>query len=180
VGNEFKDLFGDWQPGDERSIPPRNEGDPLSGEPENRTPRALNEKEVRILGVFEHTLELNPNSAGSQTFVLLQDNLGRRVPIFIGRPEAFAISMAMESEELDRPMTYDLMKLVIDRLGANVERVVIDDLWQDIFYAKITVARNGDIHDIDCRPSDALNIALRYRAPIYMAEAVIESIEQKY
>ncbi len=178
MANEFKDLFGDWEPGKEGSIPPREGLEPQEGEPENRQPRALHEKEVKILGVFEHAETGTPGTG--QTFVLLQDNHGRRVPIFIGRFEAFAISMAMEGEEVDRPMTYDLLKLVIDRLGANVERVVIDDLWQDIFYAKITVARNGDIHDIDCRPSDAVNIALRFKAPIYMAEAVIESVEQKY
>jgi bifunctional DNase/RNase len=174
VGDEFKDLFGDWEPREGR---PSGE-DPLAGEPENRTPRSLNEKEVRVLGVFEHAAAGDPVSA--QTFVLFQDNLGRKVPIFIGRFEALAISMALEGEEIDRPMTYDLLKVLIERLGAKVERVVIDDLWQDIFYAKVTVAKNGDIHDVDCRPSDAVNIALRFRAPIYMAESVIESIEQKY
>jgi len=172
VENEFKDLFGDWEPGKERR--PLDEGG--LGEMENLQPRALNEKEVKVLGVYEHA---EPGLGGAtQTFVLLQDNQGRRVPIWIGRFEAFAISMAMEGEELDRPMPYDLMKLILERLGASVERVVIDDLWQDTFYAKLTVARNGDAYEIDCRPSDAVNIALRTRAPIYMAEAVIESIQR--
>lgn len=177
MAGDFKDLFGDWEPREGRRRP----GDePYQGEPENRAPRPLNEKEVKVLGVFEHADPNIPGPGASQIFVLLQDNMGRKIPIFIGRFEALAISMAMEGEEVDRPMTYDLVKVLIERLGANVERVVIDDLWQDIFYAKVTVAKNGDLHDIDCRPSDALNIALRFRAPIYMAEEVIESVEQKF
>ena len=172
MSSDFKDLFGDWEPREPR----RPEGDG-EGEPENRQPRSLNEKEVKVLGVFEHA---DANTGAGQTFVLLQDNMGRKVPIFIGRFEAFAISMAMENEEVDRPMTYDLLKVLLERLGANIDRVIIDDLWQDIFYAKLSVAKNGDILDIDCRPSDAVNIALRFRAPIYMAEAVIEAIDQKY
>ena len=174
MGDEFKNLFGDWEPGDERRPP----DDALTGEPENRAPRALNEKEVKVLGVYEHA---EPGAGGSiQTFVLLQDNQGRKVPIWIGRYEAFAISMAMEGEEAERPMTHDLLKIILDRLGGHVERAIIDDLWQETFYAKLTVARNGDIVDIDCRPSDAVAIALRARAPIYMAEDVIESVEQRF
>lgn len=178
MGNEFKDLFGDWEPRDEQGNPLGDNDDALAGEPENRMPRALNEKEVKVLGVFEHT---DPSPGGvNQTFVLFQDNLGRKVPIFIGRFEAYAITMAMEGEELDRPMTYELLKSIVERLGATVERVIIDDLWHDIFYAKLTLNRNGDTYEIDCRPSDAVNIALRCHAPIYMAESVIEAIEQKF
>jgi bifunctional DNase/RNase len=169
VSSDFKDLFGDWEPREPRR--------PDEGEPENREPRSLNEKEVKVRGVFEHA---DTTTGAGQTFVLLEDNMGRKVPIFIGRFEAFAISMAMEQEEVDRPMTYDLLKVMVERLDATVERVIIDDLWQDIFYAKVGIARNGDIMDIDCRPSDAVNIALRFRAPIYMAESVIEAIDQKY
>jgi hypothetical protein len=176
VGNEFKDLFGDWEP--------RDEGRPLNGEefvpePENRVPRALNEKEVKVLGVFEHAAEPGL-TAGPQTFVLLQDNHGRKVPIWIGRYEAFAISSALEGEQFDRPMTHDLIKLVIEKLGAEVERIIIDDLWQDTFYAKLVVSLNGNTIEIDCRPSDAVAVALRTRAPIYMAESVIDSVEQKF
>ncbi len=175
MGHEFKDLFGDWEP---RREGPSEGEELLEGEPENRVPRSLNEKEVKVLGVFEHS---DASGAGNgQTFVLLQDNMGRRVPIFIGRFEAFAISMSMENEEVDRPMTYDLLYGILDRLGATVERVIIDDLWQDIFYAKLTITQRDQSYEIDCRPSDAVNIAIRAKAPIYMAEAVIESVDQKY
>ncbi|MCC6728231.1 MAG: bifunctional nuclease family protein [Chthonomonadales bacterium] len=174
MGHDFKDLFGDWEPPEEG----RRAGGDAGGEPENRAPRALNEKEMTVIGVFEHEDPSAP-SPSAQTFVLLQDGQGRKVPIWIGRFEAMAISMAIESEQSDRPMTHDLFRIVIERLGAEVERIIVDDLWQDTFYAKITLARNGTSQDIDCRPSDAVAIALRFKAPIYMAEAVIESVERK-
>ncbi len=168
MANEFKDLFPEGRPPDD---------DPLFSEPENRIPRTIPEKEVRVLGVYEAA---DPNlGVGGSTFILFQDNMGRRVPIFVGKFEAYAISMAMEGEEIDRPMTYDLIKILIQRLGATVDRIVIDDLWQDIFYAKVTISKGEETQDIDCRPSDAVNIALRFRAPIYMSESVIDSIEQK-
>lgn len=175
MGSDFKDLYGDWEPKEDR---PRPDDDPLAGEPENRTPRTLQEKEVKVLGVFEHA---DTSVTGApQTFILFQDNRGRKVPIFIGRFEALAISMALEGEEIDRPMTYDLIRILIERLGATVDRVIVDDLWSDVFYAKLCLTRDGEPIDIDCRPSDAVNIALRFHAPIYMAESVIESIEQKF
>jgi bifunctional DNase/RNase len=174
VGNEFKDIFGDWEPSGE-GVP--SGSDPLAGEPENRVPRALNEKEVKVVGVYEHA---QPGLAGgANTFVLLQDNHGRKVFIFIGRFEAMSISMALEGEETERPMTHDLMKQMLDRLGATIERVIIDDIWQDTFYAKLSLSRNGDTYDIDCRPSDAVALAVRARAPIYMAESVIEASQQE-
>jgi uncharacterized protein len=175
VGHDFKDIFGDWDPKEELKGP--GEAAP-TGEPENRGPRTLNEKEMTVVGVFEHAE--TGGTAGAQTFVLLQDSRSRKVPIWIGRFEAFAISMAVEGEEFDRPMTHDLLKVILDRLGGEVERIVIDDLWQDTFYAKLTISRKGETHEIDCRPSDAVALALRTKAPIFMAESVIESVEQKF
>ena len=140
-------------------------------EPENRRPRQLNEKEVTVMGVFEHQEEGIPPAA----FVLLSDVLGRQVVIWIGRFEAYAISAALEGAQYDRPMTHDLLKLLVDRLGGKVEKIIIDDLWQDTYYAKITVSVNGvNVQEIDARPSDAIALALRAKAPIYMAESVLE------
>jgi hypothetical protein len=173
VGNEFKDLFGDWEPGDD----PRPSGGHDLGEPENRRPHALNEKEVKVIGVYERP---TPGGANGQTFVMLEDNADRKVPIYIGRFEAFSISQAIEGEELGRPLTYDLMMIMLERLGATVERAVIDDIWQSTFYAKLTVTRGEETFDIDCRPSDAINVALRARAPMYVAEAVIEASQEEF
>ena len=165
--NDFKDLFGDWEPRGSRRF-----DEPVPEEVENRAGRPLNEKEVKVLGVYARTVLGIPEP---QTFVVLQDNHGRKVYVFIGRYEAMAISQALDGDEADRPLTYDLMTLMVVKLGATVDRVLIDDIWQDTYYAKLTLMKDTQYIDIDCRPSDAINVALRRRAPIYMAEAVIEA-----
>jgi hypothetical protein len=198
MADDFRDLFKDWRPGEDG--PPGGEparprrggggGDDETGggeggdlfastsETENRAPRALNEKEVKVMGIWGYQDAQNPDAAPKQTFVLLRDNRGRRAPIFIGPFETFAISMALEGQTVDRPLTHDLLKNLIDRLGGSVERITIDDLWQGTFYAKITIAqKNGQTQDIDARPSDAIALALRTKSPIYMAEDVIERIK---
>ena len=169
MGHDFKDLFGDWEPGEE----PRPEA---VGETENRKPHALNEKEAKVAGVF---VRPTPGIGPDQTFVMLEDNHGRKVPIFIGRFEASFILQAMDGDTVDRPQTYDLTMLIVEKLGATIERAVIDDIWQSTFYAKLTLTRDGVSSDIDCRPSDAINLALRARAPIYVAEAVIEASQDE-
>jgi bifunctional DNase/RNase len=174
VGNDFKDLFGDWRPDDEGRNSP--EGVP---EPENRGRRALNEKEVKVVNVYEGIYEspAGPAASASTTFVLLRDNLGREFRIFVLRDVAYAISMAIENEAPDRPFTHDLMKTMLERLGATVDRITIDDLWQDTFYAKISIVRNNETLEIDARPSDAIAISLRFRAPIYVAESVLDAAQ---
>ncbi|HSV73402.1 MAG TPA: bifunctional nuclease family protein [Chthonomonadales bacterium] len=175
MGHDFKDLFPDWEPEEHRE---GAEGaNPGELEPENRQPRQLFEKEVKVVGVFEHP---DPTSGGiGQAFVLLQDRKGRKVPIYIGPFEARAIMMAVDGESSDRPMTHDLVKLLLDRLGTQVERVIIDDLFGETFYAKMLLKGAAGNHEVDCRPSDAVAIALRMRAPIYMAESVLESVDRK-
>ena len=142
----------------------------LTSETENREPRRLDEKEVKVMGVYEHQEQGSPPTA----FVLLRDNRDRKVLIWIGRFEAYAISVALEGATYDRPMTHDLLKSMIDHLGGKVERIIIDDLWQDTYYAKISVSTATGTVDVDARPSDAVAVALRAGAPIYMAESVIE------
>ncbi|NLH98601.1 MAG: bifunctional nuclease family protein [Chthonomonadales bacterium] len=165
MSEDFKDIFGDWEPSDD--IPP---------EDVPSTDRPLNEKEVRVVGVFQHG-DASGSGAGPQTFVLLQDRQERKVPIWIGRFEAFAIQTALQGEQLDRPMTHDLIRTILDRLGATLDSVIIDDLWQETFYAKLCVTLAGEHHDIDCRPSDAIAIAVRTKSPIFVAEAVFESVD---
>lgn len=173
MGHDFKDLFPDWEPDEPRE----GSGDADELEPENRQPRQLNEKEVKVVGVFEHP---DPSGGGfGQAFVLLQDNQGRKVPIYIGPFEARAIMMAIDGESADRPMTHDLVKLLLDRLGAQLERVIVDDLFGETFYAKMLLTSPSGNHEVDCRPSDAVAVALRMRAPIYMAESVLETVDRK-
>jgi bifunctional DNase/RNase len=164
MSERFRDMFDDWQD---------DEGPPDEFDEVDRIePRRLDEKEVRVVGVYEH----QESGIPPQFFVLLQDNRGRRVPIWIGKYEALSISMALEGDVPDRPMTHDLLKNVIERMGGTVERIIVDDLWQSTFYAKITIVRNGESIEIDSRPSDAIALALRTRSPIYVAEPVFESI----
>lgn len=193
MADDFRDLFKDWQPGEEFPRPSRGSGgrnddesEEISGdkganpyestsETENRTPRSLNEKEVKVMGIWGTQDPQNPSAPPKQTFVLLRDNRGRKAPIFIGPFETLAIQVALEGTTPERPMTWDLLKNAIDRLGGTVERITIDDLWQGTFYAKITIAhKSGETQDVDARPSDAIALALRTRSPIYMAEDVIE------
>jgi uncharacterized protein len=142
----------------------------LTSEIENLRPRTLEEKEVQVMGVYEHQEEGRPPAAS----VLLRDITGRQVIIWIGRFEAYAISASLEGVSYDRPMTHDLLKSIVDRLGGTVDRIRIDDLWQDTYYAKMAVTRNGETIEIDCRPSDAIAVALRAKCPIYMAESVLQ------
>lgn len=148
--------------GADRSNPPTPEN-------ENRAPRQLDEKEVKVMGVYEQ----QGQEESPETFVLLRDNQDRLVPIWIGQFEAVAISVALAGGTFPRPMTHDLLKIVIDRLGGRVERVVIDDLWERTYYAKLSITADGNVAEIDCRPSDAIAVGLRANAPIYMAEAVL-------
>lgn len=148
-------------------------GEFLTSETENLQPQLVEEKEVEVAGVFEHHDEELPGNM-APAFVLLRDKQSRQVMIWVGRFEAYAISVALGGMTFDRPMTHDLLKNVFDRLGGKVEKILIDDLWQDTYYAKITVSRDGEVLYIDSRPSDAIALALRSRAPIFMAETVLE------
>jgi bifunctional DNase/RNase len=141
------------------------------GERPPRDHDVLDEKEVKVVGVFEHREDGNPQPA---TFVLLRDATERSVLIFIGRFEAQLIFLALEGTSADRPLTHDLLNNVIDRMGGKVERLVIDDLWNSTYYAKISISTNGKTIDVDTRPSDGIAVALRAKAPIFMAEAVLE------
>lgn len=110
-------------------------------------------------------------------FVLVTDG-ERKLPILIGPYEAHAISLALENGRSDRPMTHDLLKTVIERLDGNVDRVVIDDLWNTTYYAKIFLAKGNEELVIDARPSDALAIAVRFDVPVYVSEGILDAAEE--
>jgi len=107
--------------------------------------------------------------------VLLEEQEGTRwLPIWIGSAEAQSIAMWIEEVESPRPNSHDLARTVIDRLHAKVERVVVTDLRGSTYYATITIASNGDPVEIDARPSDAIAIALRTGAPIFVRDHLFE------
>ena len=108
--------------------------------------------------------------------VILRDQDGQRVlPIWVGIFEANAIALQMENIPTPRPMTHDLLRNVIQDLRATVEKIVVCDLQENTFYALIDLTVNGDTVAIDARPSDAIALALRARAPIFVEEHVLES-----
>src|SRR5258708_13626667 len=107
--------------------------------------------------------------------IILRDQEGQRVlPIWVGIFEANAIALQIENIPTAGPMTDDLLRNVIEDLKASVQKVVVCDLQENTFYALIYLSRNGDTMAIDARPSDAIALALRTRAPIFVEDAVID------
>jgi len=96
------------------------------------------------------------------------------IPIWIGLVEASAIATQLESIQLSRPMTHDLLKSVLQALGGNLKRVVVCDLRENTFYALLYLERDGRVLEVDARPSDALALALRTGSEIFVARKVIE------
>ena len=108
--------------------------------------------------------------------VILRDKDGQRVlPIWVGNSEANAIALQIENVTTPRPMTHDLLKNVIHDLKADIEKIVVSDLKENTFYALIYLRVNGEPLAVDSRPSDAIALALRARAPIFVEEAVIDN-----
>ena len=108
--------------------------------------------------------------------VILRDKEGQRVlPIWMGIFEANAIALQIENISTPRPMTHDLLRNVIQDLKASVQKVVVCDLQENTFYALIYLALDGDTVAIDARPSDAIALALRTRAPIFVEDTVLDN-----
>lgn len=110
-----------------------------------------------------------------QRVVILKEKAASRyLPIWIGPAEADAIAVKLQDIAVPRPLTHDLLRSVIDALGAKVSFIVVNDLQNDTFYAKIMLAVDGKSLEIDSRPSDALALAVRVKVPIYVDEAVLD------
>ena len=100
------------------------------------------------------------------------------LPIWIGLIEASAIATELEKIKLARPMTHDLMKNILNTLGVSVSRIEVNDLADNTFYARIYLVSSGQNHVIDSRPSDAIALALRMGAPIFVDRKVVEKSRQ--
>jgi bifunctional DNase/RNase len=112
---------------------------------------------------------------GKQPIVLLKTADGNKfLPIWIGHPEAAAILMKLQGASTPRPMTHDLVTDMLAQLDAQVVRITVTELRDSTFYAQITVAQDGSEIEIDSRPSDAIALAIRAEAPIFVADRVIE------
>lgn len=125
----------------------------------------MDKVQVDILG-----LSTNPASGGAYALILKEVNGNRRLPIIIGAAEAQSIALEMEGIKPPRPLTHDLIKNIITSFGAELSDIIIDELRDGTFYAKLNV----DSQLIDSRPSDAIALAVRYGVQIYVATAVMD------
>ena len=128
--------------------------------------------EVKVMGIVVDPKASNPE-------VVLVDLSGQKaLPIWIGVFEAEAISRGIEEVVTLRPMTHDLMKQILDTFQVTLTRVVIHDLKENTFYANLFLDVEGEELIVDSRPSDAIALAIRVKAPIFVTESVIEATKQ--
>ena len=121
-----------------------------------------------------HGLEYGKTSAGAYLLLLKEKDGRRRMPIVIGGPEAQAIAVVLENMKPQRPFTHDTFKTVMDSFHLRLKEVLIYNLVDGIFYAKLIVTDGITEHEIDSRSSDAIALALRYKAPIYVYNFILD------
>ncbi len=106
--------------------------------------------------------------------VLKEEEMERYLAIWIGPYEADAITIRLQNVEVARPLTHDLLKQAVDKLGAKVSHILVNDLHDDTFYARVVMDREGERIELDSRPSDAIALAVRVGVPVFVAESVME------
>ncbi|HSJ52438.1 MAG TPA: bifunctional nuclease family protein [Anaerolineae bacterium] len=106
--------------------------------------------------------------------VLKEEGMDRYLAIWIGPYEADAITIKLQGVEIARPLTHDLLEQSIQKLGANVSHILVNDLHDDTFFARVVMDRDGERIELDSRPSDAIALAVRVQAPIFVSESVME------
>jgi bifunctional DNase/RNase len=122
--------------------------------------------------MFVGGLVLDPNTQAP--VVILKDEEGKlSLPIWIGVPEATGIASAVKQLNLARPLTHDLMSEVLSEIGVTVQRILISDIKESTYIAELVCSLGDRTFIFDCRPSDALNIAIRCSAPIFVAQSVL-------
>lgn len=118
------------------------------------------------------------NEAVDQQIIVLKELDGQRsFPIVIGMMEILAIDRRLKNIQLPRPMTHDLLADVIDQMGGEIEKVVISDLSNGTFYARLHISSNGETVEVDSRPSDAIALGVGTGAPIFVDEDVFENMQ---
>jgi len=109
--------------------------------------------------------------------IILKEKEGQKtLPIWIGLFEAQAIAFALEKVKPPRPLTHDLAQLLIEKLDGKLDRVVISDVINNTFYARLFIQRNRENLQVDSRPSDAIALALRFKAPIFVDETILKKL----
>jgi bifunctional DNase/RNase len=126
-----------------------------------------------VIEVFVESIRVN--MANYKRVVMLKEkNASRYLPIWIGHFEADAIAIPMQNVPVSRPLTHDLLKNVIRALGGRIVQVIINDLADETFYAKLILDVNGRHVEVDSRPSDAIALAVRTKVPIFVEESVLD------
>jgi bifunctional DNase/RNase len=119
------------------------------------------------------------DSRNSSYIIVLKDETGKKIlPIWVGAAEGNSIALAMSNIKASRPLTHDLMVSIFDRLEVEIARVVISDLIDNTFYASLYLLHHNEEIHIDSRPSDAIAIAIRLGAPVFVEEEVLAKQDQ--
>ena len=142
--------------------------------------------EQDFIEVVIHGLTVDSNN--NNPVILLKQKDGQKVmPIWIGLFEANSIAMSIGDVEVPRPMTHDLLRSILEESGFKVERVAVTDLKDNTFYATIYLRGDGDLVQVDSRPSDAIALAVRSQCPIYIMDTIfnqssidLDSIEMSH
>lgn len=109
--------------------------------------------------------------------VMLREMDGeRQLPIWIGPCEAEAITIELQDTEISRPLTHDLLKNVIEQLQGKLSHILVSELRNQVFYARLVIDVRGQQMEIDCRPSDAIALAVRAKVPIFVGESVMDEV----
>ena len=111
-----------------------------------------------------------------QIIVLKEVDGGRKFPIVIGNPEAYAIERRLKGNVHPRPLTHDLLASVVESMGGTIERIEINNLQEHTFYARIHIRQDGHVIKVDSRPSDAIALGVATTVPIYVAEHILDEV----
>ncbi|HAW79120.1 MAG TPA: hypothetical protein DEO59_04520 [Balneola sp.] len=123
---------------------------------------------MEILG-----LSTSPSSGGAYALILSEVGGNKRLPIIIGSFEAQAIALELENIKPPRPMTHDLLKNLVLSFNTEIKYIFVNELLEGTFYAQVVMQRDGDVVELDARPSDAIALAVRFGSDIYVAESVL-------
>jgi bifunctional DNase/RNase len=126
--------------------------------------------QVNVKGVY-----MTNTVHGPTPVVIISSEDEKMMPIYVGMTEGISIYSGLNNEVTQRPMSHDLMMTIIERLGATITGVQIDEIQDGIYYARLTLLYNGSTIDIDARPSDCISLAVRRNVPIRVRKSVFES-----
>lgn len=124
---------------------------------------------VKVAGVFVTNTQETPSPV-----VFLESEKKKVLPIYIGASEAFSIQTALDNTPYPRPLTHDLFLSVLENTGLLIEKIIIDDLSEGVFFSRLIIKKNGDNVEFDARPSDCIALAVRTNAPVYVSKNVME------